>query len=306
MVSTPVLGRHLIAGLVACAPTVGATTHMLVAVGLGGEPEYEAAFAEQGSQAAARATATGAQVALLTGPAARREGIRDAVAEIMAAAEVGDAVVVHLIGHGSYDDEHYRFNVPGPDPTAAELAEWLRPSPAERLAILATSASGAAVEPLQAAGAAVVAATRDGGEKNAVVFGRFWTEALADPGADTNKDGRIAADEAFRFAARAVADYYERLGRIATEHPRLEGSATAYILAALERVDPDLPSAFAHLVAQADALSREVEALKAEKAELSEDDYFSRLQELLLRLAHVERQLSQARSAPSNTTDAKP
>lgn len=306
MVATPILGRYLVASLVASAPAIGAKTHALVVVGLGGETAYETAFASQGRAAATSATAAGAEVALLTGQAAGREGIREAIARIADAAKSSDLVVVQLIGHGSYDDEHYRFNVPGPDPTAADLAEWLRrPTATRRLAILATSASGAAIEPLQDAGVVVIAATRDGGEKNAVVFGRFWTEALADPGADTNKDGRIAADEAFRSTTRAVADHYQRLGRIATEHPRLEGSPAGYTLAVLASTDPDTP-ALAHLVARANALSSEVEALRAEKGDLSEDDYFSRLQELLLRLAQVERQLSEASGAPSGTADPKP
>ena len=47
-------------------------------------------------------------------------------------------------------------------------------------------------------GAAVIAATKSGTEKNATVFARYWVEALQDPTADVDKSESISAMEAFR------------------------------------------------------------------------------------------------------------
>ena len=266
---------------------------MLVVAGLGGEPAYAEAFASQAEAVADHARQAGAAVTLLAGTAARREAIRDALADVARAAGAGDVAIVQLIGHGSWDDETYRFNVPGPDPSAADLAAWLAAVGARQVLILATSASGAAVDTLQKDGATVLAATRDGRERNAVLFGDYWTKALASAAADADKDRRISADEAFDHTARAVADHYQRDGRIATEHPKRAGppaTATLALLDGRERQRESDP-ALASLTQRSDTLRQAVERLRGRKATLDEDDYFARLQELLLELARVERQL---------------
>ena len=266
-------------------------TRVLVVTGLGGEPKFAREFAAQGDASARHAEETGAAVTLLTDRAAGRENIRNAIAAIADEAGEADAVVVQLIGHGTFDGEHYRFNVPGPDPTAEELATWLKPVTARRqLAVIATSASGAAQGPLAREGRAVITATRHGRERNASLFGGFWAEALNAPAADVDKDRRISADEAFRYAERALATHFENQQLIATEHPRLEGDAASFIVARTAPVEPVEPE-LAHLVDRVDELTAAIDALKADRRVLTDDDYFARLQELLMDLAAVDQQL---------------
>ena len=272
---------------------------MLVVTGLGGEPDYARAFVQQGDAAARHAEAAGAAVTLLTGEAAGREEIRNAIEAIARDSSATDKVVVQLIGHGTFDGEHYRFNVPGPDPTAEDLAAWLKPVTATRqLAVIATSASGAAQDALAREGRAVITATRHGRERNASLFGGYWAEALDAPGADVDKDGRISAHEAFRFAARTLAAYYEDHQRIATEHPRLEGDAESFIVARTapgEPVEPEL----LHLVSRVDELTAAIDELKTDRRVLTDDDYFARLQYLLLELAKVDQELKSKREDAS-------
>ncbi len=274
-------------------PTEPGRSHarVLVVTGLGGEPDFARAFALQGDACARHAEAAGATVTLLKAEAANREAIRNAIGTIARESAETDAFVVQLIGHGTFDGEHYRFNVPGPDPTALELAAWLKTVTAKRqLAVIATSASGAAQEPLRREGRAVITATRHGRERNASLFGGFWAEALDASAADLDKDERISADEAFRFAERAVASYYEDQQRIATEHPRLEGDAQPFILA---RTAPEetLEPASVHLASRVDELTAAIDALRADRRVLTDDDYFEKLQELLLELAQVDQEL---------------
>ena len=264
---------------------------ILIVTGLAGEPDYAQAFAQQGDASARHAEAAGATVTLLTEENARREGIRDAIESIARESKESDRIVVQLIGHGTFDGEHYRFNVPGPDPTAEELAAWLKPVTAKRqLAVIATSASGAAQEVLALEGRAVITATRHGRERNASLFGGFWAQALDSPGADVDKDDRISADEAFRFAERALAAYYEDHQRIATEHPRLEGDAGSFIVARTRPGEPVEPELL-HLVGRVDELTAAIDKLKTDRRVLTDDDYFAKLQDLLLELAQVDQEL---------------
>ena len=293
VVAAPLLGQYLIWALLGWASAARAEVYVVVVAGLGGEPAYAEAFAAQAEAAADHARRTGAAVTLLVGDAARREAIRDALADIARLADAEDLAIIQLIGHGSWDDENYRFNVPGPDPSAADLAAWLAALASQQVLILATSASGAAVDALLKDDATVLAATRDGRERNAVLFGDYWTKALADAAADVDKDRRISADEAFDYTAAAVAEHYRRNGRIATEHPKRTGppaNATVALLDSGEDRRPRDP-ALASLAERSDALRQAVERLRGQKATLHEDDYFARLQELLLELARVERQL---------------
>ena len=115
-------------------------------------------------------------------------------------AKAEDDLVLILIGHGSFDGVEYKFNLVGPDVTAAELAAMCDKVAARRgsLIVDTTSASGGAVAALERPGRAVIAATKSGTEKNATVFARYWVEALQDPTADVDKSDSISAMEAFR------------------------------------------------------------------------------------------------------------
>ncbi len=68
----------------------------------------------------------------------------------------------------------------------------------------------------------MIAATKNGTEKNATVFARYWVEALQDPTADLDKSDSISAMEAFQYAQRKTAAFYESQKRLATEHPVFE------------------------------------------------------------------------------------
>ena len=129
-----------------------------------------------------------------------------------ATAKPHDALVLMLIGHGSYDGVEYKFNIPGPDITGTELAALLDRIPATRqLVVNMTSSSGGSIESLRRPNRVVITATKTGTEKNATVFARYWAEALRDPAADSDKNEVVSALEAFQL--RAAED--DRVLRIA-------------------------------------------------------------------------------------------
>ncbi len=118
----------------------------------------------------------------LTGKQSTKAQLTEVLAEVARDAKAEDDLVLTLIGHGSFDGVEYKFNLVGPDVTAAELAALCDKVAAKRQLIVdTTSASGGAVAALERPGRAVIVATKSGTEKNATVFARYWVEALQDP-----------------------------------------------------------------------------------------------------------------------------
>src|ERR1700749_667774 len=93
-----------------------------------------------------------------------------------------------------------------------------RISTRRQLVVDTTSASGGAIPALERPGRAVIAATKSGTEKKATVFARYWVEALQDPASDTDKSDSISAMEAFSYAAKKTAAFYDSQKRLGTEH----------------------------------------------------------------------------------------
>ncbi len=50
------------------------------------------------------------------------------------------------------------------------------------------------------------------------MFARYWVEALQDPAADADKSDSISAMEAFTYATKKTAAFYDSQKRLATEH----------------------------------------------------------------------------------------
>jgi hypothetical protein len=290
-----------------------AATYYLTIAGLGGEPDYEQRFAMWAGEIEAILKAAGgdAKVETLRGPAATRANVRAAFEKIAAEAKPEDALVVMLIGHGSHDGVEYKINLPGPDLSATELAALLDRVPAARqLVVNMTSASGGAISALRKPNRVVITATKTGTERNATVFPRFWVEALRDPAADTDKNETISALEAFHYAERKIAEYYESQKRLATEHPLLEdtGKGTGVRAPAAENSEGLRAAAFPlvrlggaksiagspekqKLFEKKDQLEQQIDELKYNKATMAPDQYRKRLTALLLELAKTQEEL---------------
>src|SRR5580693_8503696 len=101
------------------AAALQASTYYVTIGGLGGEPEYDQRFSGWAKDIdKALKSAPDAKVDTLFGPAATREAIRGVFTRIGKEAKPTDALVVMLIGHGSYDGVEYKINLPVPDLSA--------------------------------------------------------------------------------------------------------------------------------------------------------------------------------------------
>lgn len=202
-----------------------------------------------------------------------------------------DTLAIYLVGHGSYDEHEYKFNLPGPDLTDSDLSVALDTLPNERVLLVNTSSSsGATAELLQNNKRTLILATRSGSERHATRFGIFFAEALSNKAADTDKNAIITAKEAFSYAARAVSDFYERDGLLSTEHARLEGDrADRFSLSRLGVVrTDDGDSELNRLAADRDTLNADIDVLRLAKDDMTPEDYQAQLLQKMLELARLE------------------
>jgi hypothetical protein len=295
----------VLVALGAAAPA-HAELYYLIVGGLGGEPSYTEQFAKDTDALATVAKRTTAQsrVMVLKGEAATREAVVNGLESLRTRAKAADSVVVILVGHGSYDGETYKLNLPGPDIDGDELAKLLSAVPARsQLVVNATSASGAVLEKWAADGRTLITATRSGFERNATRFAQHFAAALAAGSADINKNGAITAQEAFDYASRSVADSFEKDGTLATEHPQIKGgAATRFTVARLASAGPAEPvntnPAVAALVAEREKLDAEIEALRGRRESMANDAYLAELQRLLVQLADVQAKIDAAQPRP--------
>ena len=305
--------RALLLLMAVCAipfQTRGATYYVVVA-GLGGEPDYEQRFtaAAKDLDRIFKAAGPTAHVYILTGARATAAYLAETMNEVAHSAKADDDFTLILIGHGSFDGVEYKFNLVGPDVSAGDIARMCDHILTRRQLIVdTTSASGGAVPILERPGRAVIAATKSGTEKNATVFARYWVEALEDPETDTDKSDSISAMEAFRYATKKTAAFYDSQKRLATEHAvfndtgkgepvrnagdgqgLLMSSFTLLRLGATQQAAND-PAKRA-LLEKKDALEQKIDTLKYQKAAMDPDDYKKQLTEALVELARVEEQL---------------
>ena len=227
----------MLALLAASVPAYAQNTHVAVIVGLAGEPEHGETFrrwaatlvdhatgplavprdrviylAEQPEQDAKRATGK-----------STKDAIEKSLGAMAAAAGADDTVFIILIGHGTFDGKVAKFNLPGPDMTAADFVPLLKRFASRKLVFVNTASSSAPfVEALSGEGRTVVTATRTGAEKFATLFGGYFVDALAGEDADADKNRRVSVLEAFNAAKAGVARAYEKQGIMVTEHPVLD------------------------------------------------------------------------------------
>lgn len=297
--------------LMALALQSRAAVYYVTVAGLGGEPDYEQRFtaAALDLDRVFKAGGATAHVSTLTGRQATAAQLKEALATVAREARADDEFVLTLIGHGSFDGFEYKFNLVGPDLTAGEIAAMCDRIPARRQLIVdTTSASGGAMQALERPGRAVIAATKSGMEKNATVFARYWVEALQDPEADTDKSDSISALEAFIYAAKKTAAFYDSQKRLATEHAVFDDtgsgspvreagngqgalmlSFTVLRLGTSQQAAND-PAKRA-LLAKKEDLEQKIDTLKYQKAAMDPDDYKRQLTAALLELAKVQEEL---------------
>lgn len=218
-----------------------------------------------------------------------------------------------LIGHGTFDGKEAKFNLRGPDLSATELSEWLKPFRRPVIVVNCASSSSPFINKLSAPGRVIVTATRSGAEENYTRFGQFIAAAITDATADLDKDGQTSLLEAFIMASRRVTEFYDAEGRLATEHALLDdngdglGTPVDFFRGVRAVKKPagggsvdGLRAHQLHLVrseqeqnmppqlrARRDELELAMARLRDSKPQLGEEEFYRRLENLMLELSKL-------------------
>lgn len=298
----------LLAGAAAVAQ---AQTQLVIVSGIGGDPKYTQAFGQLSSalaQAANERAGLSDSAIVWFGEAgaprsrwyrgpSTRDNVERTLARLAARKEIDEQVVVVLIGHGSGEGADTRISLPGADLTAADFAKLLVPFGSRRVAFVnLTSASGDMLPVLSAPNRVVMTATKSAFERNESQFARFFVDALARDGADTDKDGRVSLLEAFRYADAETKRFYETDGKLATEHAQIADEsqlARRFFLTAGASHRASGNARLAALYAERFTLDEQIQALKRRKTGMTSEAYDAELEKLLLALALRAREIRQ-------------
>ena len=297
------------------APSERAT--VVVVIGAAGEADFGENFSNQAKlwekvceQAGAKRITIGLEEPTTGGPTDL-----DRLNQALAAEpkDGGSEFWLVLIGHGTFDGRDAKFNLRGPDLASSELAAWLKPFTRPMAVIDTSSGSAPFIAKLTGKNRVIVSATRSGNELNYARFGQYFSAAMLDPKSDLDQDGQTSLLEAFLSASANVLEFYKTEGRLSTEHALIEDNGdglgtpsdwfrgTRAIKKARDggSLDGARAKQF-HLIrspaeqkmtaeqrARRDQIELEVEVLREKKAKVPEDEYYHRLEGLMLEMADV-------------------
>lgn len=320
-----------LAGLARPARAAGQQS-LIIVQGASGEDEYGDAFTKSADNWVTAAKTSGNAFTLIgrdaspADEALDKDRLKKAIEQ--AAGDSADPLWIVLIGHGTYDGHDAKFNLRGTDVSDSELAAWLKPLTRPVAVIDCSSASSPFLARLSAPNRVIITATRSGSEVNYCRFGLYFSEAIADPAADLDKDGQVSLLEAFLAASNRTNEFYKHEGRLATEHAMLDdngdrmgitadffdglrparpaqnGAALdgprarqwALVLSPAEQAMPE------DLRAQRNALELQIESLHNQKSRMSEDAYYQALDPILIDLAKIYAQEPAPRPADGKPT----
>jgi hypothetical protein len=288
---------------------------LVLVVGAPGEAEYAERFSSWADLWKEAAVKGGLQTTVIGQASDKPDQDRLRLLNVLTnelASPSGDLWLV-FIGHGTFDGHAAKFNLRGPDISAADLAAALKPCRRPLAVIQCASASGPFLKELSAPGRVVITATRSGYEVSATHFGGYLAHAIANPAADLDKDGQTSLLEAYLAASRQVEQFYKEQGRLVTEHALLDDNGDGLgtpadwfrgvraVKSAAEGKPVDGVRAHQmflvpgdgerrlspELRARRDELEQKLAALRSRKTKMNEDEYYRVLEDILLETARL-------------------
>jgi hypothetical protein len=218
-----------------------------------------------------------------------------------------DLLFVMLMGHGSGAGAEAKFNLVGPDLTAADWNGLLKPVAGRIAFVDASSASAGFLKTIAAPDRVVVTATNSPAQVYHPTFGQAFIEALTASAADLDKNDRVSVWEAFVYASKQVEQHYQREGKLATEHAMLDdagdgkgrdgaATATSVTLASMTYLDAPATATSADPAVQAlidrrEALTRQIDDLRRRQSSMAAAEFEQQFEKLATDLAEVSAEL---------------
>ena len=298
--------------LLASAATLFAGQSVLTVIGAGGEEEFRKQFEQWGRNWEKAAKAGEAEFLSIGTEPNGTNDIAHLQETFVKLSKEGEPLWLVLLGHGTFDGKEAKFNLRGPDISAAELAKWLQPFTRPLVIINTASSSAPFLNALSRSNRVIITATRSGHEENFARLGKYLSETIASAEADLDKDGQTSLLEAFVSAARQTVDFYKSEGRLATEHALLDdngdslGTQADWFRGVRAVKKPEkggidgLRAHQLHLVRNAqekkltdevrrrrDEIELAISKLRESKTTVKEDEYYRQLEPLLVEMARL-------------------
>ena len=286
---------------------------VVVAVGASGRTEYRDMFQSWAGrwEAAAKSAEAGFRAVGLDDTVSDKSVLSEVIGQLTQR-ESGEPVWIVLIGHGTFDGRTARFNLRGPDISAAETAALLNNAKRPVALINCASCSAPFINAASGSRRVILTATKDGSQFQLARFGEAMSLAIGGADADLNQDGQVSLLEAAAFASGRTDEFYTSSGRLATEHSLLDDSgdglgsrlsdfkgAQLDVAGDNSAVDGSLARRW-HLIRSEEErrltsdqrehrneLERRLEELKRQRDEFSEAEYLDQLELVLIPLARL-------------------
>jgi len=315
---------HTASGVEQSQPLAEEPEHLIVVVGAAGSDEYANVFSGWAEPWRKLATDRDWKLTYIAdptnnSPTAQAEPAPSAVSQretLRQAIEMHQGSSARLwlvmLGHGTFSGKSAKFNLVGPDVSADELAEWLKPLSAPMAIINCSSASAPFLTALAAPNRVLVTATRSGGEMNFSRFGQYLSQTIHDLSADVDHDLEVSLLEAFLAATARTARFYREESRLTTEHALLDDNGDRVGMSGdfyrgarpvksakggnvdgevAKRIilysSPDAPHFTPDLESRRTEIEAQIDALRTQRAEFSEASYFDQFEHLILQLSKV-------------------
>jgi hypothetical protein len=240
---------------------------------------------------------------------ATHENVRAVFAGLQNRVKPDDLVTVLLIGHGTAGDgDEAKFNLMGPDLPASAWLELIKPIAGRVVFINAASGSFPFMRTLSGRNRIVVTSTSASAQQYETVFAEYFVGAFAGLAADMDKNGKVSIWEAFLFSADRVRRWYEERGQLVTERPLLDDNgdgigreageegadgrmASVTFLQPAAAITEPADTRVGMLKRRRVELERRLETLRGRKDSMPVGDYQAELEELLLEISRVDREI---------------
>jgi hypothetical protein len=218
-----------------------------------------------------------------------------------------DLLLIIFLGHGTYDGDAAKFNLVGPDLTAADWASLLNGINAKLVVVNTTEASFPFLEKLSGPNRVVITATDSAAQKYATVFPDYFAKAMGEASSDLDKNGRTSIFEVFAAASVAVKQHYEQRGQLTTERALIDDNGDGVgrepdapgpdgAMARILYLDGENPAVannpeLAELIRKRRDLEAQAEALKLKKESMPAPQWEAEYEKLMLELAKISREI---------------
>ncbi|MBI1929164.1 caspase family protein, partial [Candidatus Poribacteria bacterium] len=146
---------------------------------------------------------------------ATKANVEQAFADMAQKVKPTDRFILFMIGHATRAGGGLKFNLPGPDVSDTEYADFINRIPAQQVILVFGFPYGANMVPLVSKNGRTIITScspREGYMRSG--FGNIFVDAFSDAAADTDGDGAISLLEAFLYTQKKVKEWYEKDGSV--------------------------------------------------------------------------------------------